>query len=217
MIPSLQMHRFEFIVRNSDNKILDVGCNDTSLWAFERWYPSYPTKRYINEIMFFDCDVWLPLWLKDPKFVRGDALNLPFKNNTFDTIVFGDVLEHVADPLKALQDAKRVTKNKIVITLPCESEWTVGEMSHSDKNVVNTYCGYDDKIDRQEIKATLEHPTTMAKCVSAISDAKYKHIWHQQLFNDESIIVLLNNLNMKYNISKLYYVNLVTYGIVCYK
>ncbi len=213
---SLQMHRFEFIVRNSHGIILDVGCNDSSLWAYNRWYPQYPSKSFINDIVFFDCDVWLPLWIQDPKFVRGDALNLPFKNNTFDTIVFGDILEHVSNPLKCLQDAKKITKNKIIITLPCELEWT-GEKPHSDKNVVDTYCGRNDKIENQESKATLTHPSKMAKCVSAISDTKYKHIWHQQLFNDENVIELLNSLNMKYNISKLYYENLVSYGIVLYK
>lgn len=211
------MHRFEFIVRNSHGKILDVGSNDSSLWACNMWYPQYPFKSYIEDIIFFDCDVWLPLWLEYPKFVRGDALNLPFKDKTFDTIVFGDVLEHVSNPLRALLDAKRVTKNKIVVTLPCESEWDIGEKPHSDGNVVNTYCGMDDKIDRQEIKSTLEHPSKMAKCVSAISDSKFKHIWHQQLFNDERVIEMLNSLDMEYNISKLYYTNLVTYGIVLYK
>jgi len=221
-IPTIRMHRFEFIVRNSDGLICDIGSNDSSLWAYSMWYPHYPDMFVIKEIVFFDCDLWLPTWLQNPKFVRGDALNLPFKDNTFDTIVFGDILEHVSDPLKCLQDAKRVTKSKIIVTLPCESEWNVtNRIPHSDKNVVNTYCGMDDQVENQEIKSTLEHPSTMAKCTSAISEKIYKHIWHQHIFNDEKVLELLDKLNMKYNIFKLHYgiktEELVSYGIILYQ
>ena len=47
---------------------------------------------------------------KDIKFQQGDALNLPFKENTFDvtTISFG--LRNTSDTTAALKDALRVTK-----------------------------------------------------------------------------------------------------------
>jgi demethylmenaquinone methyltransferase/2-methoxy-6-polyprenyl-1,4-benzoquinol methylase len=47
---------------------------------------------------------------KDIKFQQGDALNLPFKENTFDvtTISFG--LRNTSDTTTALKDALRVTK-----------------------------------------------------------------------------------------------------------
>ena len=54
---------------------------------------------------------------KDIKFQQGDALNLPFKENTFDvtTISFG--LRNTSDTSAALKDALRVTKKggRIVI------------------------------------------------------------------------------------------------------
>jgi demethylmenaquinone methyltransferase/2-methoxy-6-polyprenyl-1,4-benzoquinol methylase len=48
---------------------------------------------------------------KDIKFQQGDALNLPFAENTFDvtTISFG--LRNTSDTTAALKDALRVTKN----------------------------------------------------------------------------------------------------------
>ena len=48
---------------------------------------------------------------KDIKFQQGDALNLPFDENTFDvtTISFG--LRNTSDTTAALKDALRVTKN----------------------------------------------------------------------------------------------------------
>ena len=54
---------------------------------------------------------------KDIKFQQGDALNLPFPENTFDvtTISFG--LRNTSDTSAALKDALRVTKSggKIVV------------------------------------------------------------------------------------------------------
>lgn len=64
---------------------------------------------------------------KDIKFVQGDALNLPFAENTFDitTISFG--LRNTSNTIAALKDAFRVTKpsGKIVIA----------EFSHPTNNL----------------------------------------------------------------------------------
>ena len=43
-------------------------------------------------------------------FICGDAQDLPFKENTFDTIYCRYILEHVPDPLQVLKEAKRVLK-----------------------------------------------------------------------------------------------------------
>lgn len=46
----------------------------------------------------------------------GDVHALPFKNETFDTIICMEVLEHVKDPRKVLSEIKRVlTKNGMAI------------------------------------------------------------------------------------------------------
>jgi SAM-dependent methyltransferase len=43
-------------------------------------------------------------------FIQGDAHRLPFKNGRFDVVYCRYVLEHVADPQRVLQDARRVLK-----------------------------------------------------------------------------------------------------------
>jgi ubiquinone/menaquinone biosynthesis C-methylase UbiE len=43
-------------------------------------------------------------------FIRGDAQDLPFKDNTFDVVYCRYILEHVPDPLRMLQEARRVLK-----------------------------------------------------------------------------------------------------------
>jgi len=39
-----------------------------------------------------------------------DAMNLPFKDNTFDVYYSAEVLEHIHDPLKFFKEASRVLK-----------------------------------------------------------------------------------------------------------
>lgn len=44
------------------------------------------------------------------KFICGDATNLPFENASFDAVTMFDLLEHVPDDQKAVQEALRVLK-----------------------------------------------------------------------------------------------------------
>lgn len=52
--------------------------------------------------------------------IMGDAHKLPFGNGQFDVIVSSDTLEHFADPLLALGEARRVIKptGRLVIWVP---------------------------------------------------------------------------------------------------
>lgn len=43
-------------------------------------------------------------------FIRADAHNLPFQNETFERVYFYDVIEHVDSPIKALKEIYRVLK-----------------------------------------------------------------------------------------------------------
>lgn len=46
---------------------------------------------------------------------------LPFNDNSFDTVIMFEILEHVQDPDRILKEAKRVAKKNILITVPnCE-------------------------------------------------------------------------------------------------
>jgi SAM-dependent methyltransferase len=55
------------------------------------------------------------------QYVRGDALNLPFKENSFDAIVLNSVIEHITDVERCLLSAKRVLKTNgiLIILSPC--------------------------------------------------------------------------------------------------
>lgn len=68
---------------------------------------------------FFDAEL-IGVDVKDMRvkkipFRLIDGFNLPFDQNFFDIVLIIYVLHHARDPLKLLKEAKRVTKEKIII------------------------------------------------------------------------------------------------------
>jgi ubiquinone/menaquinone biosynthesis C-methylase UbiE len=52
-----------------------------------------------------------PSGLPNLDFIKGDAHNMPFRNNSFDVVYCRYILEHVANPLKVLNEVWRVLIN----------------------------------------------------------------------------------------------------------
>lgn len=55
---------------------------------------------------------------KGADVVLGDAYQLPYEDEEFDSVLMVDVLEHFKYPQKALQEAKRVLKKCLYIATP---------------------------------------------------------------------------------------------------
>lgn len=53
-------------------------------------------------------------------FRHGSIYKLPYKDNTFDLVLCCEVLEHLEDPHKALQELIRVSKKYCLLTVPNE-------------------------------------------------------------------------------------------------
>lgn len=54
---------------------------------------------------------------------------LPFEDNTFDLVLAIEVLEHVDNPDAALVEISRVANNRVVLTVPREPIWRVGNLA----------------------------------------------------------------------------------------
>jgi SAM-dependent methyltransferase len=55
--------------------------------------------------------------------VIGSALEIPFPNASFDTVVSTEVLEHVTDPLRAMKEMQRVLKPGGFLVLSTPMYW----------------------------------------------------------------------------------------------
>ena len=51
------------------------------------------------------------------KFIDADIKNLPFDDNSIDTLILTQVLEHIDEPFKALDEIKRVMKKDATLIL----------------------------------------------------------------------------------------------------
>jgi ubiquinone/menaquinone biosynthesis C-methylase UbiE len=69
--------------------------------------------------------------------VLGDAYKLPYKDEEFDAVFMGDVLEHFEFPRRALQETRRIIKKYIYLVTPEKGtnddkfhyeEWTPEEL-----------------------------------------------------------------------------------------
>ena len=71
--------------------------------------------------------VGLDLVSKHPKIIEGDISNIPFEDESFDTIFATEVLEHLDDKvlIKGLSEIYRVLQKKgyLIITMPHKEDF----------------------------------------------------------------------------------------------
>lgn len=100
----------EELVNGKKNRILDLGCESGYMGAlFARE----------NNVVFGDYNAKNLVKIKGERIVL-DGRRLPFKDEVFDYVICADVLEHVEDDEKVLDNIYRVIKRggEAIITVP---------------------------------------------------------------------------------------------------
>lgn len=106
------------------DSVLEVGCGaGYSLIEFKN--------NFKEGTSFSACDI-------DPKLVdlakeknpevdcrTASIYELPYEDNSFDTILCLEVLEHLENPEKALSELSRVAKKYIIVSTPNEPIWRI--------------------------------------------------------------------------------------------
>lgn len=99
----------KYIGENKNVKVLDVGTGN-----------GYMLSR-LKEAGFTDltgCDIINRIDDPDIKFVEGNIEKLPFDDNEFDIVMSHHTVEHIVNSYKAVQELKRVAKDKLFATTP---------------------------------------------------------------------------------------------------
>lgn len=109
-----------FVKHNKPGKVLDVGSNigHFSYFLYEKGFEV--TGIDIDDKFLDATRKHVKTEKMNIKFIKSSATELPFKDNTFDYAICLDVLEHIPDKEKALQEIYRVLKNKgkLIAALP---------------------------------------------------------------------------------------------------
>lgn len=106
-------------------KILDVGGRGGKLYEF------------ISDNFTVQILDSLPNDYNEPNYIVGDALNLPFEDNSFDFVVSLETLEHIPkkDKTKFVSELLRVSRLGIVLTAPFFSK----EVNQAEKYLNDLY------------------------------------------------------------------------------
>lgn len=104
------MDRVRFVLDNLNGKILDVGFVSCTL--HEEIKKKFPKKN----IFGVDSEP-VP---KNPNYKQGSAEKIPFKAVQFDSLMAGELIEHLHHPEKFVKEARRVLKKggTVIITTP---------------------------------------------------------------------------------------------------
>jgi len=103
--------------------ILDVGAGEG--FTLEMFRENHIGERlegieYMDEALKFAKRLHPQVKIK-----KGNIYELPYAANSFDLVICNEVLEHLDDPKKALNELKRVTKKYLILSVPNEPLFTI--------------------------------------------------------------------------------------------
>lgn len=104
----LAKRQLSFVDRHITGNVLDVGCGDGIIGAIHPAVTSCDIKDYNKFGIRVDI---------------AHAEKLPYPDSFFDTVCLIGVIEHTADPAKAIAECRRVSWGKLIITYPEGFGW----------------------------------------------------------------------------------------------
>ena len=111
-VEPVQKMRAEVIAKRCVGSVLDVGGGDGFIAGLIRDRGNHVEVRDISRVRVERC--------QDQRLHArvADAEDLPDEHDSFDTVVLGEILEHLPNPGPALTEACRVARRRVVISLP---------------------------------------------------------------------------------------------------
>lgn len=105
----------QYILDNIEGKtILDAACG--------RGYLMQRIHQLYSDVVVVGTDLVLPDDA-DQNFIRADIRQLPFKDNSFDTVICTHALEHIREYRQAIDELVRITAKRLIIVVPRQREY----------------------------------------------------------------------------------------------
>jgi ubiquinone/menaquinone biosynthesis C-methylase UbiE len=109
----VQLMRLRRIARRCVGTVLDVGAAD----GYGAWLISVNG----HDVTVVDISATRVERAEEEFGLSGhvaDACALPFDDGSFDTVILGEILEHLENPGLAIGEAVRVARERVIISLP---------------------------------------------------------------------------------------------------
>ena len=149
-------------------KILEIGCGPGALAeALHRWYPKARITAIDRDSSFI---AFAQKHVTGVHFLEGDAVQLPFENNTFDVTISNTVQEHI-EPTAFWREQRRVLKpdgvclclsarKGIQCTAPCldmtDEEKEFWKSLPQSENLLEQYGVGQYRMSESELPASME-------------------------------------------------------------
>ena len=118
---------FELAAELDIDTALEVGCGPGDL--AKRLLPNLRCNRYVGTDIGKDEIEIARKQNPAHEFQVADVYSLPFSNKEFDLTIACEVMEHLKNPHKAIQEISRVTKKHLLLSVPSEPWWRLLNMS----------------------------------------------------------------------------------------
>lgn len=168
-----QMRYFTVAPKTQPPSVLNIGCSSDPL-HFGEW------AHHLDIDDWSHCHRW---------FTQADAVELPFEDQSFHTVIMGDIIEHLLYPQKSILEAARVCSEDLVLTifeewrLPGPGQWI--EEAERLSNIESQRLGFEGTEDYQ-IK---NFPDRIGA-----SNKEVPHLLHINQFTDKDVAEMVKQV-----------------------
>ena len=105
--------------------IVDIGCGEGYILRFL----SAQLKGNLFGMDLYPEVLQVAKKNHDVGFAAASIYQTPLKNKSVDAVLCLEILEHLEEPKRALQEMVRVSRKYIILSVPWEPLWRIGNMA----------------------------------------------------------------------------------------
>lgn len=110
----------------SPQTVLDAGCGEG--FVIQYLHRNHPKVQFSGIDKSEAAIELAKQYIPSAHLLVGDIFHLPFPFSSFDLVLCSEVLEHLKDPLSAILELSRVSKEYLLLTVPNEPWFSISTL-----------------------------------------------------------------------------------------